>query len=56
MFPDDEERDRKEIQDFCKRTKEITKELCKSKAFARKFLYKGGFITKKGKLRKCYRD
>lgn len=34
----------------------ITKEACSSKEKARKLLYEGGFVTKTGKLKKCYRD
>ena len=45
-----------EIDKFIEKAKAITKEVTSSKAKAREFLYKAGICTKKGKLRKIYRD
>ncbi len=41
---------------FKKAIKRIRKKVMKSKKYARKLLYNIGIITKKGRLRKAYRD
>ena len=45
-----------EIKEFLEKAELITKEACKSKKAAREFLYDAGFVTKKGKLKKLFRD
>jgi hypothetical protein len=53
MFQDRKEQ---EIKEYIRRAEEITKELLKSKKACREFIYKLGFHTKKGKLKKQFRD
>lgn len=47
---------KEEIQDYIKRAEEITKELLKDPKARREFIYKLGMHTKKGKLKKQFRD
>ncbi len=42
------------IKDFIKKSEKITKQATRSKSSAIKFLIKGGFLTKSGKLKKEY--
>lgn len=46
----------REIDEFLKKADELTKKACKSKKAAREYLYRLGIHTKKGKLRREYRD
>jgi hypothetical protein len=46
----------KEIKETIKRIEEFTKELLKDKKKCREFIYKLGMHTKKGKLKKQFRD
>lgn len=46
---------KKQIEQFCKKTRALTKRVAKSKAVSRKALIDAGILTKKGRLEKCYK-
>lgn len=45
-----------EINDYLKKAEKLTKKLLRSKKACRRFLIKGGFCTKDGKLHPDYCD
>lgn len=46
----------KEHKAFSNKIKQMSKEICKSKENSKEYLYKTGFYTKTGKLKKKFRD